>query len=314
VRRGTNPLRPEEPTQDPRKADVDGDGLTLEDEEKVGTDPNNPDTDGDGVWDGDEVKRGTDPLRPETSADTNPPTVQISYEPANPTTDNQVTFTAQAWDDRELDRIEILVNAAMATTCYSSPCVYTGGPYPQGTVSYGANAYDRAENRAWTEYQYLTIAPYVSNSFDFDVFPDGTPIYGTTVLGGGEFSAWGLYFSAAPQGDYCAGAQAAVRVDVYGNYLSAALPYDLDSCAGTPVRIQFASPVRGVTIRFFGASVDYQLNAYDQAGSWLGGSSQQGELGQLREVTHRWADPVISYVEFGHQTAMTAIVEIIIER
>ncbi|MCK5741663.1 MAG: OmpA family protein [Chlorobi bacterium] len=47
--------------------DTDGDGLSDEDEAKLGTDPNNPDTDGDGLLDGEEVKEyKTDPLDKDT--------------------------------------------------------------------------------------------------------------------------------------------------------------------------------------------------------------------------------------------------------
>ncbi|MBK9250036.1 MAG: OmpA family protein [Ignavibacteria bacterium] len=52
------------------KTDSDGDGLTDETEERIGTDPNNPDTDGDGLSDGDEVDDyKTDPLKPDTDGD-----------------------------------------------------------------------------------------------------------------------------------------------------------------------------------------------------------------------------------------------------
>lgn len=43
--------------------DVDHDGLTAEEETKVGTDPNNDDTDGDGYLDGEEVNNGYNPLK-----------------------------------------------------------------------------------------------------------------------------------------------------------------------------------------------------------------------------------------------------------
>ncbi len=47
----------------PLPADTDGDGLSDEQEQQLGTDANDPDTDGDGVNDGDEVNvHGTDPL------------------------------------------------------------------------------------------------------------------------------------------------------------------------------------------------------------------------------------------------------------
>jgi len=45
-------------------ADLDGDGLTEDEELAIGTDPNNPDTDGDGASDGVEVQVGSDPLDP----------------------------------------------------------------------------------------------------------------------------------------------------------------------------------------------------------------------------------------------------------
>ncbi|GAB1371469.1 hypothetical protein MASR1M45_15310 [Candidatus Kapaibacterium sp.] len=47
--------------------DTDGDGLSDEQELKIGTDPNNPDTDGDGLLDGEEVNEyKTNPLDPDT--------------------------------------------------------------------------------------------------------------------------------------------------------------------------------------------------------------------------------------------------------
>jgi PKD repeat protein len=50
--------------------DDDGDGLSNNDEDAVGTDPNNPDTDGDGLIDGREVEdAGTDPLDPDSDDD-----------------------------------------------------------------------------------------------------------------------------------------------------------------------------------------------------------------------------------------------------
>lgn len=49
--------------------DSDGDGLTDDEERRLGTNPFNPDTDGDGIPDGDEVALGTDPLRADTDGD-----------------------------------------------------------------------------------------------------------------------------------------------------------------------------------------------------------------------------------------------------
>lgn len=49
--------------------DSDGDGLTDEEERKLGTDPHSADTDGDGLSDGDEVTLETDPNAVDTDGD-----------------------------------------------------------------------------------------------------------------------------------------------------------------------------------------------------------------------------------------------------
>ena len=65
---GTDPL---DPTDDVEESpDTDGDGLTDEEEEDLGTDPNDPDTDGDGLEDGEEVNTTeTDPNDPDSDDD-----------------------------------------------------------------------------------------------------------------------------------------------------------------------------------------------------------------------------------------------------
>ncbi|MCU9520063.1 YPDG domain-containing protein, partial [Corynebacterium sp. ES2794-CONJ1] len=67
-----NPAQTDEktdPNYDPSK-DSDGDGLTDEEEDKLGTDKNNADTDGDGINDGDEVNGSKNPF-PENKFDEN---------------------------------------------------------------------------------------------------------------------------------------------------------------------------------------------------------------------------------------------------
>jgi YD repeat-containing protein len=53
--------------------DSDGDGLSDDEERRIGTDPFNPDTDGDGYPDGLEVALGSDPLDPRSIPDIRPP-------------------------------------------------------------------------------------------------------------------------------------------------------------------------------------------------------------------------------------------------
>lgn len=85
------------------------------------------------------------------------PKIRVSYQPPNPTTSQKVTFVAQASDPDGIAKVNILVNARLVKECATSVCKYVGGPFPAGTVTYGANAYDKAGNRAWTGYRSLTV-------------------------------------------------------------------------------------------------------------------------------------------------------------
>lgn len=59
------PTEPEEDINSNKNTnlfDTDGDGLTNQQEQQIGTDPRNQDTDGDGYLDGEEVEHGYSPL------------------------------------------------------------------------------------------------------------------------------------------------------------------------------------------------------------------------------------------------------------
>jgi len=247
--------------------------------------------------------------------DVTPPIVQVAFSPPNPTVADQIAFIASASDDEGLERIEILVNARLAKTCTASPCTYVGGPYPAGSVNYGVNAYDRAGNRAWTGYsEFMVVLPSV---FVFDTFPDRTRITNDVILGGDEFSAWGLRLGAAPGGAYCADARAAIRAgdDRFTTpFLTTASPDDTRSCNTVPVRLEFTTAVRSVTLRFSGATAEYVLTAYDRSGRRLGTSTKLGQLGRTDDVTFSSTSANVAYVEFGRQLAMTRVFQVTVER
>ncbi|MCI5825380.1 MAG: YPDG domain-containing protein [Arcanobacterium sp.] len=64
--------------------DDDGDGLTNDQEKKIGTDPKNPDTDGDGINDGDEVNGSKNPFKDHKSDPNGKPG---NTDPLNPDSD-----------------------------------------------------------------------------------------------------------------------------------------------------------------------------------------------------------------------------------
>lgn len=73
----------------PTAIDSDGDGLSDQREQVLGTDPHNPDTDGDGLTDYEEVVVfGTDPLNPDTDGDgyRDGDEVRNGYNPKGPGT------------------------------------------------------------------------------------------------------------------------------------------------------------------------------------------------------------------------------------
>ena len=72
------------------------------------------------------------------------PYVKVSISPENPTTEDMITFTVIAYGSSEPDigRITIKVNDREVKVCLMSPCVYRGGPYPEGLLSYSATVFD----------------------------------------------------------------------------------------------------------------------------------------------------------------------------
>gem|GEM_PF-3570967 len=94
-----------------------------------------------------------------TGKDTYPPQVSISYSPESPNTNEEVTFTAEASDDSGIKKIQIFVSGDKAHECSESPCIYVGGPYPEGMVNYSAKAWDKEDNMAITEDKSFKVEP-----------------------------------------------------------------------------------------------------------------------------------------------------------
>ena len=91
--------------------DLDGDGLTNEREEELGTDPRNPDTDGDGVNDGAEVEDGSDPLDPGSFADADRDLVPDTIELADGSDPNDPASFVDSDGGGTADHIETITYA-----------------------------------------------------------------------------------------------------------------------------------------------------------------------------------------------------------
>ena len=87
------------------------------------------------------------------------PTVKISISPAAPTTEDVITFTVEAQDNSGtgLKRVVILVNDIEVKVCLISPCVFFGGPYPEGRLKYGTKVYDRTTNEPGTRFRTVNV-------------------------------------------------------------------------------------------------------------------------------------------------------------
>jgi len=89
------------------------------------------------------------------------PKVGAGHNPPQPQPGQIVTFTIEAEDNVGIELIELRVNGEVVAKSESSPLVFTGGPYAEGsTVIYSAYAYDGAGNRGWSgEYSFSIPVP-----------------------------------------------------------------------------------------------------------------------------------------------------------
>ncbi|HET8735706.1 MAG TPA: hypothetical protein VFM69_03815, partial [Pricia sp.] len=120
---------------------------------------------------------------------------------------------------------------------------------------------------------------------------------------------------AKPSGSYCANAVPAIlakggtsRSPV--SYLSTATPNKLNSCNTIVLEFVFNSPVKQVTVYFYGAAVDNKLTAYRSNGSTIGSRTKKAvpyNYTKPYSVAYSSTNKDISRITFGYQTASTMI-------
>lgn len=92
------------------------------------------------------------------------PDVKIAISPANPTTKDRIVCTVIAYGSRgpAIERIILEVNDRKVKVCQRSPCVYRGGPYPEGLLSYAVTVHEIGQgsfssNEPWTSHRKVDI-------------------------------------------------------------------------------------------------------------------------------------------------------------
>lgn len=87
------------------------------------------------------------------------PDVRLSVSPQDPTTKDQITFTVAAEDTGRtgLKRIVLLIDDREVKSCLTSPCVYFGGPFPEGTFKFAVMVYDHTASDPATVFKMITV-------------------------------------------------------------------------------------------------------------------------------------------------------------
>jgi hypothetical protein len=106
-----------------------------------------------------------------TPRDDEPPEIDINHSPAgstSPTTQDQVTFVAQATDNMGVAVIEIYLQPPTSNqmqlvhTCYQTEtCTYVGGPFQYGIGEYYAIAGDASGNESQSSVKTLQVHVFV---------------------------------------------------------------------------------------------------------------------------------------------------------
>ena len=108
------------------------------------------------------------------SSDITPPQITVTYSPSDVTTSSEVMFTAQAKDESEVTEIVLFIDGEQVKECAPPSqkvdekdrvyweCVYTGGPYEAGELSFWAEAVDEYSNRGTSPEGTINVALVVT--------------------------------------------------------------------------------------------------------------------------------------------------------
>lgn len=97
------------------------------------------------------------------------PPVVVSISPEEPTTKDMIAFTVKALDysKKKIKRIIIVVNNREVEVCLFPPCIYKGGPYPEGSLSYEVKVYGSTDLEPWLGPRRI----YVKKAKPYDLLP-----------------------------------------------------------------------------------------------------------------------------------------------
>jgi hypothetical protein len=93
------------------------------------------------------------------AVDTTPPVLRVWHQPSRPRTDQWVRIRAEAEDPGGVAKIEIKVEGRPMRTFSGATAGLSLEPFPKGTVTYEASAFDRAGNRAWSGRKSFVVTP-----------------------------------------------------------------------------------------------------------------------------------------------------------
>jgi hypothetical protein len=127
-----------------------------------------------------------------------PTDVTITHAPVIPTTADQVTFVATAFDTAGIDRIRIFVDGVREAVCLDSLCILDFGPMAEGTHSYQARVVNGNGNITRSDiFQFDVVSP----TPDPTPTPDPAPAVCGVDITGLDVSGDIIYYSIRNSGN-----------------------------------------------------------------------------------------------------------------